>query len=395
MGFTEKLPNGKYRARWHDPTGKQRSLTFDLERDAKRHVRNAQADIDRGVYVDDKAGKITFGEWAEHYMTLAEKRLARTSFARDRSYLDNHVLPRWGMVKIGRITRVDVDRWIAELSEDGASVRQQGGSLAPATIEKIYQVFRKIMAAAYDDGRIGRLPCPEHPPIPRKKRKIVRFLDETQVVALADQIHDRYQAMIYVGAYGGFRIGELCALRVDDVDWDRGHIRVDEGLTDVDGLVTFEDPKTERAFRTVPMADLALEHLRRHMDALVNQDDHQALLFTSPEGGILRPTNWRARFFNPAVNAAKLTPLTPHDLRHTAASLFISAGANPWMLAEVLGHTDTRMIDRVYGHLFEKDREELRQRMSEKARTPKKPATGASSGNVNDPRTHRPERQRP
>ena len=91
-------------------------------RHAKRHVLNAQADVDRGVYVHDKAGKITFGEWAEHYMALAEKRLARTSYARDRSYLDNHILPRWGKVKIGRITRVDVDRWIAELSEDGASV---------------------------------------------------------------------------------------------------------------------------------------------------------------------------------------------------------------------------------------------------------------------------------
>jgi integrase len=66
--------------------------------------------------------------------------------------------------------------------------------------------------------------------------------------------------------------------------------------------------------------------------------------------------------------AAKLQPPTPHDLRHTAASLFISAGANPWMLAEVLGHTDTRMIDRVYAHLFDKDREDLGQRMSEKAR---------------------------
>ena len=381
MGFTEKLGNGKYRARWFDPTGAQRSLTFDLERDAKKHLRNVQSDIDRGVYVDDKAAKITFGEWAEHYMALAEKRLARTSYARDRSYLDNHVLPRWGKVRLGRITRTDVDKWIAELSEDGQSLRKKGGSLSPGTVEKIYQVFRKIIVAAFDEGRIGRSPCPEHPPIPRKKRKVVRFLDEDQVVTLADLIHRRYEAMIYVGAYGGFRIGELCALRVDDIDWTRGTIRVDEGLTDVDGLVAFEDPKTERAFRTVPMADVALERLHTHINALVDANNARSLLFTSPQGGVLRPTNWRSRYFNPAVKAAKLTPLTPHDLRHTAASLFISAGANPWMLAEVLGHTDTRMIDRVYGHLFEKDREELRQRMSAKARTAK------SSSGIIDLRT--------
>ena len=117
--------------------------------------------------------------------------------------------------------------------------------------------------------------------------------------------------MIYVGAYGGFRIGELCALRVDDIDWDRGHIRVDEGLTDVDGHVTFEDPKTEKAFRAVPMADLALDHLRGHLDRHVDQDDPRALLFTSPASSVLRPTNWRARHFNPVAKAAKLQPLTP------------------------------------------------------------------------------------
>jgi len=105
MGFTEKLATGKFRARWFDPAGVQRSKSFDRERDAVRWLRNVQSDIDRGVYVDDKASKITFGEWAEHYMAMAEKRLARTSYARDRSYLDNHVLPRWGSVRLGRITR--------------------------------------------------------------------------------------------------------------------------------------------------------------------------------------------------------------------------------------------------------------------------------------------------
>ncbi|MDQ4037706.1 MAG: tyrosine-type recombinase/integrase [Actinomycetota bacterium] len=60
--------------------------------------------------------------------------------------------------------------------------------------------------------------------------------------------------------------------------------------------------------------------------------------------------------------------MSPHDLRHTAASFLLAEGANPWMLAEILGHRDTRMIDLVYGHLFDKDREALRQRMSRRAR---------------------------
>jgi integrase len=170
--------------------------------------------------------------------------------------------------------------------------------------------------------------------------------------------------MIYVAAYGGFRLGELCALRLDDIDWDRATIRVDEGITDVDGHLAFEDPKTERGFRTVPIADVALEKLKAHVADRVGFDNPNALLFTTHGNKALRPNNWRARYYNHAVVEAGLAPLTPHDLRHTAASLFISADANPWMLAEILGHRDTRMIDRVYGHLFDKDREALRRRMS-------------------------------
>jgi integrase len=185
----------------------------------------------------------------------------------------------------------------------------------------------------------------------------------------------RYEALIYVAAYGGFRIGELAALRLNDVAWPLdgdggrkrgGTIRVDESLTDIGG-VTFGNPKTDRGFRTVPMPDLVLDKLRDHIAEHVGWDVPEAFLFTSVEGDALRPNNWRQRYFDRAVKAAGLAPLTPHDLRHTAASLLISAGANPWMLAEILGHADTRMVDRIYGHLFEKDREQLRQQLSQRA----------------------------
>lgn len=365
-GWIEKLPKG-YRACWRDPMGRKRSKSFARERDAKQHLRAQQVAVDRGTYIDESAGKITFADWAEHYFSLSAKTLRRTSYARDVDYMNSYVLPRWGGTRIGSISKQAVERWIVELAEDGA--RQRGsGCLAPATIEKIYQVFRKVMAGAVEDELIPKLPCPRSPPITRGKRKPVRFLLESEVEKLAVTINPLYEAMIFVAAYGGFRIGELCALRVNDVDWSACSVRVDEGLTDVAGHVEFEDPKTERARRSVPMADLALEKLHEHITDHVGWDDQKALLFTGSGGAVTRPNNWRKRHFNPAVDNAGLSPLTPHDLRHTAASFLIAEGANPWMVAEILGHRDTRMIDLVYGHLFEKDRQELRRRMSRRAR---------------------------
>lgn len=365
-GFIEHRENGKYYARWRDPWGRLKAKSFARKRDAKDFLAAQQTAIARGVYVDDRAGKMSFAEWAEHYFTIARPRLARTTYARDRALLDRYVLPPWGRMPLAKITRAAVDAWLAELAGDRLGAH--GRRLSPGSVEKIYQVFRKTMAAAYDEERIPRLPCPKHPPIPRGKQKPVRFLTEGEVAHLASIIDPSFEAMILVAAYGGFRIGELCALRLDDVDWTRGFIRVDEGLTDVSGYLKFEAPKTDRAARSVPIADPALDRLRVHIEATIGWSNSAALLFTGRDGGVLRPTNWRRRFFNPAIEQAGLSPLTPHDLRHTAASFFIAEGANQWMLAEILGHRDTRMIDRVYGHLFDKDRQELRARMSRRAR---------------------------
>ncbi len=366
MGAIEKLGEGKFRARWRDPNGKRKSKSFKRERDARRFLADQQNAMQHGTYIDDAAGKITFADWAEHYFALASKRLARTSYARDVTYFNSYILPKWGRVPLTKITKADVERWVVELAGDDQSMR--GGTLAPGTVEKVYQTFRKVMRAALEDDRIARLPCPEHPPIARKKHKPVRFIVEREAQHLALEIAPRYEAMIYAAAYGGFRIGELCALRLDDVDWEQGYIRVDEGLTDVDGHLEFESPKTARGRRVVPMADLALEKLKEHIEQFVGWDESTALLFRGRDGGVIRPGNWRRRHFKPASVRAGLAPLTPHDLRHTAASLFIAEGANPWMLAEILGHRDTRMIDLVYGHLFEKDRQAPRTRMSQRAR---------------------------
>ncbi len=79
-----------------------------------------------------------------------------------------------------------------------------------------------------------------------------------------------------------------------------------------------------------------------------------ALVFTTARGGSLRSHNWRTREFTPAVQAAGLhvAGLTPHKLRHTAASLAIAAGADVKVIQQMLGHADAAMTLNIYGHLF-------------------------------------------
>ena len=90
-------------------------------------------------------------------------------------------------------------------------------------------------------------------------------------------------------------------------------------------------------------------------------------MFPAPRGGVLRLRNWRREVFDPAARAAELDGITPHDLRHTAASLAIAAGANIKAVQRMLGHKSAAMTLDVYSGLFEDDLDRVAQRLNERA----------------------------
>jgi integrase len=117
-------------------------------------------------------------------------------------------------------------------------------------------------------------------------------------------------------------------------------------------------PKTHQS-RDVPIP-------RSLIDALVGQaagKKPEDVLFSSPNGEPIRLANWRQRVWDPAVAAAGLTGLTPHDLRHTAASLTIASGASVKHVQRMLGHKDAAMTLNVYASLFEDDLDDVSNRL--------------------------------
>jgi hypothetical protein len=103
-----------------------------------------------------------------------------------------------------------------------------------------------------------------------------------------------------------------------------------------------------------------VEELAAHLGPVGPADAH---VFTAEKGGVLRPSNFRRKVWLPAVRAAGLAPLRPHDLRHTAVALWIAAGANPKEVSVRAGHTSVAFTLDRYGHLFEGHDQELRDRL--------------------------------
>ncbi len=154
--------------------------------------------------------------------------------------------------------------------------------------------------------------------------------------------------MILAG-YSGLRLGELLALRWAHIDVRRRQIQVSETLSAVAGEISFGPPKTRAAMRAVGVPGFVIEELRSVGDPAAAPND---LVFVSPEGHPIRPTLFRRRFWNPAVEAAGLAPLRIHDLRHTAVALWIAAGGHPKQIAARAGHTSVSVVLDRYGHLL-------------------------------------------
>jgi integrase len=91
------------------------------------------------------------------------------------------------------------------------------------------------------------------------------------------------------------------------------------------------------------------------------------LLFTSPQGRALRLPNWRQRVFDKATASTGLVGLTPHGLRHAAASLAVSAGANVKAVQRMLGHKDAAMTLNTYADLFDDELDAVADRLGEAA----------------------------
>jgi len=342
--------NGKWQARYRAPDGRERTKRFDRKVDAERWLDLNGADLARHQWVDPRLGKVTFRAWSEQWTstTVANRPSTR---ARDASCLRTHVLPMFGDREIGGITHIEVRAWVAELST----------RKAPATVHKAFQIMAKILDSAVDGGLIPSNPC-SRVPLPRVEHEEMRYLTPVQVAALADAIHPRYRALVLVGAYGGLRIGELAGLRRGRVDVLRNRIEVAEIVVEVSGHLTFGPPKTRAGRRSITLPRSVASALDDHL-ASFTPADPQAFVFTAPEGGPLRVPTWRRRAWKPAVEKAELTPLRPHDLRHTAVALWIASGANPLEVSRRAGHTSTSFTQDRYGHLFPEADSELAERL--------------------------------
>lgn len=338
----DRRENGRYRARYQGPDRRWRSRTFDRRIDAQRWLNNELVKLDRGEWVDPRAGRVLFESVADRWMA-GRATLRASTQARHQSYLNSLVLPHLGDRPIGSVQPSDLDAWIADLGAEGK---------APATVQKAWQIASGVFRLAVRDRLIALSPARDVR-LPKIERKEPIAFTVEEVMRLADAIDPRYRALVLVGAFGGLRIGELAGLQLGDFDPLRSLIRVRRTASDVRGEVIVGPPKTAKSIRTVVLPRSITEHLVDHL-ARLDETGPEAWIFPAPEGGPIRRTAWMRRVWKPALAGAGLDQdLGTHTLRRSQVALLIAQGEHPKVIADRLGHTSVRTVLDVYGHLYE------------------------------------------
>jgi integrase len=362
MANIQKRPDGRWRARYRDANGKEHARHFSRKIDATQWLNSVAAAQASGTYVDPKAGQVALGEYAQMWLTR-QAHLKPSTRSRYRAIVRCHVEPAFGATPLAQIEHSAVAAWINELLDDG---------IAAPTVRHIHRVLHMILNSAIDDGRLPRNPA-SRVKLPHARSRDKRFLTHEQVATLADAAGED-QLIIRVLAYCGLRFGELAALRVRNVDPLRRRLQIEESATEVDGRMVFGTPKSHQC-RSVPVPRSLITDLA----AACAGKSPDELLFTAPEGGVLWLRNWRRRVFDPAVEGAGLGQLSPHELRHTAASLAVAAGANVKAVQRTLGHASAAMTLDVYSGLFDDDLDAVADRLDVAAQSARESARGLSA----------------
>ncbi len=365
MGWIARTPSTTrpWKAGWRESSGKKKYRSFKKRSDAVAHLAKVSVSVADGTYVDPNLGRTRVADFWP--MFLSSSPHLRPSTRSKYEFMGKaHILPVIGERRLASLTRLDVERVIANLADK------------PASAVAAFQVLHRMLAVAEAGGYVARNVA-RGVSVPKATDRGMRFLSAEELARIADAIEPRYRALVLLLGLTGLRVGEATALLVEDVDLLRRRASITKSAVEVEGRLIV-GPTKNRKSRAVSLPSVVVDELARHLSEY--PASRGSPLFTGPKGGPLRRSNFRRAAWLPALREAGIEDPRPriHDLRHTAASLAIAVGAHPKQVQEQLGHSSIVLTLNRYSHLFPQLSETLAQALDAGYRE----ATGVPQGMI-------------
>lgn len=340
----------------YERDGKQGGITFDDPGQAEAMVALVRAHgpnralemhgLDPAPRQRETAGQTVEQFLDEHIGALSG--IEKKTVAEYRRYLTRDIAPTLGPIPLTGLVRTDISKWVNKLREDGASGK---------TIQNKIGFLSGALNSAVRDGHLPANPAAGIR-LPRTVRREMQILSVAEFNLLKGTFTERWHPLLDLLVTSGCRFSEATALTPSDVDTAQGTIRIRQAwkrIPDGDGdRYELGQPKTRRSNRTIKIPASVLDNL----------DLTGEWVFTGTRGGPVRIYSWRSNVWTKSLEKAKtVDPDDPdkpvltksiriHDLRHTAASWLLGAGVPLIEVSAHLGHEDTSVTSKIYGHLM-------------------------------------------
>lgn len=292
--------------------------------------------------------KRTVKEIADEWLADKKITVKPASYSNYKRLMDNHVFPYIGGIRFSILTKQKLNAWIAELLISGR--KDKKGGISVKTAREILTIFKSICSYAHSE--YGFENPAENVRLPKADKNIEEFAvlceqERKQLEQFLLYNPDLTNMGILLCLYTGIRIGELCALQWDDVDFSRKELRITKTLQRIslgNGATKIQTgtPKSRTSIRTVPMPEFICQYLMQFKGL------HTAYLL-SGNGMPVEPRTMQNRF-KAVLKECGIRKLKFHGLRHTYATLCIERGFDPKALSEILGHADVNITLNRYVH---------------------------------------------
>ncbi|WP_406304606.1 site-specific integrase [Streptomyces sp. NBC_00885] len=358
----------RYRARYVGPDGTEKSKSFPdrQKRLAEQWLTETAADMSRGQYIDPRAARITFQQFAEKWVATHTTEINSREAAERRLRL--HAYPYIGTRPLASFQPGHIRTWLGELE-----------TKVPASSHRriIFGTVSAALSAAVDDALLAKNPClARSVQTPKATPPRVVPWTSKQVFAVRAALPQHLRATVDAAGGCGLRQGEVFGLSDDELDYAGGWVAVRHQLKRIRGTFVFAPPKGGKV-RDVPLpqavADALSAHSKAHPPIKVTLPWRtpdgppvtKSLLFSGRTEDFVRVSYFDDFMWKPALAAAGIIPEPEqgarytaarehgmHALRHFYASVLLDAGENIRALSQYLGHADPGFTLRTYTHLM-------------------------------------------
>jgi integrase len=352
-GGISRRKDGLYMARYtvQTATGAKRKAVYGKTRkEAAEKLTKALADRDIGLVLEGENRTLAafLDGWLDGTVKGSVKATTYESYER---LIRCHIKPELGRHKLKTLGPDHVQALYQRKLDSG---------LAPGTVRQIHSVLSRALDQAVKWGIVPRNVCKASTP-PKPVAEEIKPLDAEQARQLLRTAGgDRFEALYVLAVTAGLRIGELLALRWQDVDLEASGatLRIRRTKSTAKSGPVFTTPKNGKG-RSITLTRHAVEALKAHR-AAQNAECLKAgslwqdygLIFCTHGGKPLDSHNVARTSFKPLLERAELPDIRFHDLRHTCATLLLSRGHHPKLVQELLGHSSVALTLDRYSHVM-------------------------------------------